>query len=203
MMQNKKLWPKKLKMMQNRWRRARRTLPAVTRISTRSSSMQKPSFSSTRFTTTTSPSFEKVVNFGTFGFQFFSGEFDFWLTSPKNQSLVLDTLPTQYLKSPTQHFHSLLDASTQIFLKGLTARMDSWPTLVLGTSLGTIWHLAGYLCWQPLKYRIASWIGSPADPEAVNVAWYQLLGSSYFARCIKIPLSKVKIPRHFGLRKDN
>ena len=24
----------------------------------------------------------------------------------------------------------------QIFLKGLTARMDSWPTLVLGTSLG-------------------------------------------------------------------
>ena len=35
---------------------------------------------------------------------------------------------------------------TQIFLKGLTARMDSWPTLVLGTSLGTIiWHLAEYL----------------------------------------------------------
>jgi hypothetical protein len=24
----------------------------------------------------------------------------------------------------------------QIFLKGLTARMESWPTLVLGTSLG-------------------------------------------------------------------
>ena len=27
----------------------------------------------------------------------------------------------------------------QIFLKGLTARMDSWPTLVLGTSLGAIY----------------------------------------------------------------
>ena len=26
----------------------------------------------------------------------------------------------------------------QIFLKGLTARMDSWPTLVLGTSLGAL-----------------------------------------------------------------
>ena len=26
----------------------------------------------------------------------------------------------------------------QIFLKGLTARMDSWPTLVLGTSLGRV-----------------------------------------------------------------
>ena len=26
----------------------------------------------------------------------------------------------------------------QIFLKGLTARMDSWPTLVLGTSLGGV-----------------------------------------------------------------
>ena len=24
----------------------------------------------------------------------------------------------------------------QIFMKGLTARMDAWPTLVLGTSLG-------------------------------------------------------------------
>ncbi len=28
----------------------------------------------------------------------------------------------------------------QIFLKGLTARMESWPTLVLGTSLGARWQ---------------------------------------------------------------
>ena len=33
----------------------------------------------------------------------------------------------------------------QIFLKGLTARMDSWPTLVLGTSLGAqIFHFLSF-----------------------------------------------------------
>ena len=32
----------------------------------------------------------------------------------------------------------------QIFLKGLTARMDSWPTLVLGTSLGDAFYSTSF-----------------------------------------------------------
>ena len=42
-------------------------------------------------------------------------------------------------------------------------------------------------------------LGSPGYPEALKSACYQLVGSSYYARCIKIPLSKVKMPRHCGM----
>ena len=75
--------------------------------------------------------------------------------------------------------------------------MDSWPTLVLGTSLGTIPLAPSGI---PPAHSLSSTGLSPgSDPEALNVACYQLVGSSYFARCIKIPLSKVKMPRHYGM----
>ena len=70
-------------------------------------------------------------------------------------------------------FFSLGANFPQIFLKGLTARMDSWPTLVLGTSLGMIKkHLAqDLLLTATLKYRDAmgfTWIS--------KVAWCHLVG---------------------------
>ena len=45
----------------------------------------------------------------------------------------------------------------QIFLKGLTARMESWPTLVLGTSLGGI-----FVCFSEIQYDILLNISSKA-----------------------------------------
>ena len=133
------------------------------------------------------------------GFNFFSDEFDFWLTSPKHQSLLLDTPISEITLLLLSHPRSIITwmPCTQIFLKGLTARMDSWPTLVLGTSLGTIPLAPSGI---PPAHSLSS-TGLPLglDPEALNVACYQLVGSSYFARCIKIPLSKVKMPRHYGM----
>ena len=50
--------------------------------------------------------------------------------SSKNPPCSHDDINSIFLNSETVLFLH------QIFLKGLTARMDSWPTLVLGTSLG-------------------------------------------------------------------
>ena len=50
--------------------------------------------------------------------------------SSKNPPCSHEDLNSIFLNSETVLFLH------QIFLKGLTARMESWPTLVLGTSLG-------------------------------------------------------------------
>ena len=50
--------------------------------------------------------------------------------SSKNPPCSHEDINSIFLNSETVLFLH------QIFLKGLTARMDSWPTLVLGTSLG-------------------------------------------------------------------
>ena len=50
--------------------------------------------------------------------------------SSKNPPCSHDDINSIFLNSETVLFLH------QIFLKGLTARMESWPTLVLGTSLG-------------------------------------------------------------------
>ena len=52
--------------------------------------------------------------------------------SSKNPPCSHEDINSIFLNSETVLFLH------QIFLKGLTARMDSWPTLVLGTSLGAI-----------------------------------------------------------------
>ena len=52
--------------------------------------------------------------------------------SSKNPPCSHEDINSIFLNSETVLFLH------QIFLKGLTARMDSWPTLVLGTSLGII-----------------------------------------------------------------
>ena len=75
--------------------------------------------------------------------------------------------------------------------------MDSWPTLVLGTSLGTISLAPSGI--PPADSPSSTGLPLGLDPEALSVAWYQLVGSSYFARCIKIPLSKVKMPRYYRM----
>ena len=51
--------------------------------------------------------------------------------SSKNPPCTHEDINSIFLNSETVLFLH------QIFLKGLTARMESWPTLVLGTSLGT------------------------------------------------------------------
>ena len=50
--------------------------------------------------------------------------------SSKNPPCSHEDINSIFLNSETVLFLH------QIFLKGLTARMESWPTLVLGTSLG-------------------------------------------------------------------
>ncbi len=50
--------------------------------------------------------------------------------SSKNPPCTHEDINSIFLNSETVLFLH------QIFLKGLTARMESWPTLVLGTSLG-------------------------------------------------------------------
>ena len=50
--------------------------------------------------------------------------------SSKNPPCSHEDLNSIFLNSETVLFLH------QIFMKGLTARMDAWPTLVLGTSLG-------------------------------------------------------------------
>ena len=52
--------------------------------------------------------------------------------SSKNPPCCHEDINSIFLNSETVLFLH------QIFLKGLTARMESWPTLVLGTSLGAI-----------------------------------------------------------------
>ena len=54
--------------------------------------------------------------------------------SSKNPPCSHEDLNSIFLNSETVLFLH------QIFLKGLTARMESWPTLVLGTSLGTTYQ---------------------------------------------------------------
>ena len=54
----------------------------------------------------------------------------FFSSSSKNPPCTHEDINSIFLNSETVLFLH------QIFLKGLTARMESWPTLVLGTSLG-------------------------------------------------------------------
>ena len=55
--------------------------------------------------------------------------------SSKNPPCTHEDINSIFLNSETVLFLH------QIFLKGLTARMESWPTLVLGTSLGGVTSL--------------------------------------------------------------
>ena len=56
----------------------------------------------------------------------------------------------------------------QIFLKGLTARMDSWPTLVLGTSLGDSSFSKQFL---RLQLSVVSYWVQSSKRLAVFVFW--------------------------------
>ena len=58
--------------------------------------------------------------------------------SSKNPPCSHEDINSIFLNSETVLFLH------QIFLKGLTARMDSWPTLVLGTSLGDAFYSTSF-----------------------------------------------------------
>jgi hypothetical protein len=69
--------------------------------------------------------------------------------SSKNPPCAHEDINSIFLNSETVLFLH------QIFLKGLTARMESWPTLVLGTSLGgeQLQKVGGSSCGFALKIK--------------------------------------------------
>ncbi len=71
--------------------------------------------------------------------------------SSKNPPCTHEDINSIFLNSETVLFLH------QIFLKGLTARMESWPTLVLGTSLGgniqSNYHYPNYFFLTYITFR--------------------------------------------------
>ena len=86
--------------------------------------------------------------------------------SSKNPPCTHEDINSIFLNSETVLFLH------QIFLKGLTARMDSWPTLVLGTSLGGD---------KTGQYN-ASFSSEP-DPPPLLLLQLLLLGWLYYYYC--------------------
>ena len=70
--------------------------------------------------------------------------------SSKNPPCSHEDLNSIFLNSETVLFLH------QIFLKGLTARMESWPTLVLGTSLGITTTLLHFLTCDHKCFHIVT-----------------------------------------------